>query len=286
MNTGQAFLRTLGVPSQAVKSVGLIGAGRMGMPLVGHLAKRGFSVTVHDIDGTKKAGVEGRGARWGESIRHLAEESEVVLVCVGYDKELRELLGKSGELGKLVSGTIVAILSTVHPRTVVELAKMAAERGVHVVDTTVCRGGKAADEGTLLSFVGGEAEVAARLSPVLSSYSADIVHTGPVGTAQVAKAANNMIMWSCLIANHEALALAKRYGMDPEKLREALKLSSADNYVLRNWQVNTMAWAEDDMEIVQQMANERGVGLPQAGLNREILRTLEPKRFKLDEYGV
>jgi 3-hydroxyisobutyrate dehydrogenase len=271
---------------QAVKSVGLIGAGRMGMPLVGHLAKRGFNVCVFDVDGTKKAGVEGRGARWVESIRLMAEESQVVLVCVGYDKELRELLAKSGELGTLPSGTIVAILSTVHPRTVVELARMAAERGVNVVDTTVCRGGKAADEGTLLSFVGGEAAVVEQLRPVLASYSADIVHTGGVGTAQVAKAANNMIMWSCLIANHEALALAKRYGMDPEALRESLKLSSADNYVLRNWGVNTMAWAEDDMEIVQQMAAERGVGLPQAGLNREICRTLKPKRFKLDEYGV
>ena len=269
-----------------MKAIGLIGAGRMGMPLVGHLAKKGFDVTVFDIDGAKKAGVEGRGARWAESIRRLGEESEVVLICVGYDKELRALLADSGELGRLASGTIVAILSTVHPRTVIDLAAMAAGRGVHVVDTTVCRGGKAADEGTLLSFVGGEAEVAERLRPVLSAYSADIVHTGPVGTAQVAKAANNMIMWSCLIANHEALALAKRYGMDPERLREALKLSSADNYVLRNWQVNTMAWAEDDMEIVQQMAAERGLGLPQAGLNREICRTLKPKRFKLDEYGV
>jgi len=84
----------------------------------------------------------------------------------------------------------------------------------------------------------------------------------------------------------EALALAKRYGMDPDQLREALKLSSADNYVLRNWGVNTMAWAEDDMEIVQQMAAERSLGLPQAGLNREICRALKPKRFKLDEYGV
>jgi 3-hydroxyisobutyrate dehydrogenase len=279
-------MRTLGIPGQAVKSVGLIGAGRMGMPLVGHLANKGFSVCVYDIDGTKKAGVEGRGARWAESIRRLAEESQVVLVCVGYDKELRELLSSDGELGKAAPGTIVAILSTVHPRTVVEIAKAAAERGIHVVDTTVCRGGKAADEGTLLSFLGSDAEVAARITPVLAAYSADIVHTGPVGTAQVAKAANNMIMWSCLIANHEALALAKRYGMDPEQLREALKLSSADNYVLRNWGVNTMAWAEDDMEIVQQMAAERGVGLPQAGLNREICRTLKPKRFRLDEYGV
>ncbi|HUP98072.1 MAG TPA: NAD-binding protein [Usitatibacter sp.] len=101
----------------------------------------------------------------------------------------------------------------------------------------------------------------------------------------MAKAANNMIMWSCLIANHEALALAHRFGMDTDNLREALKLSSADNYVLRNWRVNTMAWAEDDMEIVQAMASERGVALPQAGLNRELCRSLKPKRFKLEDYG-
>jgi 3-hydroxyisobutyrate dehydrogenase-like beta-hydroxyacid dehydrogenase len=128
--------------------------------------------------------------------------------------------------------------------------------------------------------------VVERLRPVLSAYSSDIVHTGKVGTAQVAKAANNMIMWSCLIANHEALALAARHGMDTEALRQALLMSSGDNYVLRNWRVNTMAWAEDDMEIVQAMAADKGLGLPQAGLNREICRTLKPKRFKLDEYGV
>ena len=107
-----------------------------------------------------------------------------------------------------------------------------------------------------------------------------------MGTAQVAKAANNLVMWSCLIADHEALALAQRYGMDVELLRAALQLSSADNYVLRNWKANTMAWAEDDMEIVQQMAADRGMALPQAGLNRELCRLLKPKRFKLDEYGV
>jgi hypothetical protein len=62
-------------------------------------------------------------------------------------------------------------------------------------------------------------------------------------------------------------------------------MSSADNSVLRKWRENTMAWAEDDMEIVQAMAAEKGIGLPQAGVNREICRTLKPKRFKLDEYG-
>jgi 3-hydroxyisobutyrate dehydrogenase len=269
-----------------VTKVGMIGAGRMGQPMIGHLAKKGFEVAAYDIDPAKRAAVEAKGGRWETDLARLATGCEVILVCVGYDRELRQLLAADGGLKDLPSGRIVAILSTVHPGTVVELAQMAAPRGVHVVDSTVCRGGKAADEGTLLSFVGGEAAVVERLKPVLSAYSTDIVHTGAVGTAQVAKAANNMVMWSCLIANHEALALAQRFGMDPEQLREALKMSSADNYVLRNWRVNTMAWAEDDMEIVQAMAAERGIALPQAGLNRELCRSLKPKRFRLEEYGV
>ena len=272
--------------TSSITRVGFIGAGRMGQPMLGHLARKGFEVSAFDIDPAKRAAVEAKGARWVTDAASLARACEAILVCVGYDRELRQLLAPDGGLKELPAGRIVAILSTVHPKTIVELAGIAAARGVHLVDSTVCRGGQAADEGTLLSFVGGEAAVVERLRPVLSAYSTDIVHTGPAGTANVAKAANNMIMWSCLIANHEALALAQGYGMDTEALRQALLMSSGDNYVLRNWRVNTMAWAEDDMEIVQAMAAEKGIGLAQAGVNREICRMLKPKRFKLDEYGV
>ena len=268
-----------------VKRVGMIGAGRMAQPMIGHLSRKGFQVAAYDIDPAKRAPVEAKGGRWAASLAELARECEVILICVGYDRELRQILAPDGGLKDLPAGRVVAVLSTVHPETIVELARMAGQRGIHLVDSTVCRGGKAADEGTLLSFVGGADDVVAALKPVLSAYSTDIVHTGPVGTAQVAKAANNMIMWSCLIANHEALALAQRYGMDPEVLREALLMSSADNSVLRKWRENTMAWAEDDMEIVQAMAAAKGIGLPQAGVNREICRILKPKRFKLDQYG-
>ena len=264
--------------------IGFIGAGRMGQPMIGHVARNGYGVSVYDIDPAKKGIVESKGGQWVD-LATLAKTSDIVLICVGYDRELRQLLSEGGALASLAKGSIVAVLSTVHPKTVVELAAMGAELGIHVVDSTVCRGGQAADAGTLLSFVGGDAQVVARLEPVLKCYSKDVAHTGPVGTAQVAKAANNMIMWSCLIANHEALALAQRYGMDPEKLRETLLMSSAENYVLHNWKVNTMAWAEDDMEIVQAMAAEKGIGLAQAGVNREICRTLKPKRFKLEQYG-
>jgi 3-hydroxyisobutyrate dehydrogenase-like beta-hydroxyacid dehydrogenase len=173
----------------------------------------------------------------------------------------------------------------VHPDTVRELAQRGREHGLHVVDATMCRGGWAADEGTLLSFVGGGAKVVERLKPVLAAFSSDIIHTGDIGSAQVAKAVNNMIMWACLVADHEALALAHRHGLDVEMMRKALLTTHSTNGALENWGKQTMAWADDDMEIVAAMAKEKGLSLPQAEAVREICRTLKPRRFQLDKYG-
>jgi 3-hydroxyisobutyrate dehydrogenase-like beta-hydroxyacid dehydrogenase len=270
--------------ASAIKTVGVIGAGRMGQPIIGHMARKGLEVLAFDLDEGKRGAVEALGAGWAASAAALAGPCQAILVCVGYDRELRELMDRL--LGTLPRGTIVAVLSTVHPRTIRELAATAKPHGVDLVDTTVARGGRAADAGTLLAFIGGDESAVERLRPVFSCFSADIVHAGGVGAAQVAKAANNLVMWACLVANHEALALSKRFGVDPDRLREARLVSSADNYALRHWGENTMAWADDDLEIVQRMAHEAGIGLPQAGLNRELCRALKPKRFKLDEYGV
>jgi 3-hydroxyisobutyrate dehydrogenase len=269
----------------AIKAVGVIGAGRMGLPLIGHMARNGFAVSAYDIDATKRDAVMKLGGHWAPTSSALARESDAVLVCVGYDRELRELISADGLLEDLRRGTIVAVLSTVHPRTVQELAEVAGQRGVHLVDSTVARGGRAADTGTLLAFIGGPTDVVERLKPVFACFSSDIVHVGGVGAAQVAKAANNLVMWACVIANHEALALSKRFGVDVDRLRGALLMSSADNYALRNWGENTMAWAEDDMAIVRSMAEDVGIHLPQADVNRALCPALKPKRFNLDEYG-
>jgi 3-hydroxyisobutyrate dehydrogenase len=261
-------------------TVGVVGAGRMGLPIIGHLAKKGFRTLATDVNPAKKADVESKKAAWAADTATLARESDIVLICVGFDHEVRKLLEENHEA---FNGSIVAILSTIHPKTVKAFAE--ASKGFHVIDSTVCRGGDAADKGTLLSFVGGAKEVVERITPVLKAYSSDVVHTGDVGSAQVAKAVNNLILWACLVADHEGLALAQRYGVDVEMLRRALGMSSAANSALEKWGTQTMTWAEDDMAIVAEMATECGLALPQAGLNREICRALKPRRYKLDQYG-
>ena len=272
--------------NQAPKPViGVIGAGRMGTPIIGHLVRAGFRTHACDLDPARQAVIENHGARWANGAADIAAEAGVILICVGFDAEVRALFAADGALFAARPDTIVAILSTVHPDTVRALAADASARGVHVVDSTVCRGGAAADEGTLLSFVGGSAFIVERLTPVLRAYSSDVVHTGDVGTAQVAKAVNNMILWACLVADHEGLALARHYGANIEALRGALLVSSCTNGPLEKWGTQTMAWAEDDMTIVADMAAKAGIALPQSGLNREICRALKPKRYQLDDYG-
>jgi len=269
----------------AVKTVGVVGAGRMGTPIIGHLVRRKFAVRVADVDASRADAVRKLGATWAGSAQSLAAECDAILVCVGFDSEVRELFAEGGPLRKARRGAIVAILSTIHPKTVQDLARQVEGAGIQVVDSTVCRGGEAADSGTLLSFVGGDAKTVKRLTPVLRAYSSDVVHTGGVGTAQVAKAANNLILWACLVADHEGLALAQRYGVDVEALRPALLMSSCANGPLEKWGTQTMAWAEDDMAIVAEMAAEAGIALPQAELNRQVCRALKPRRYKLDQYG-
>jgi 3-hydroxyisobutyrate dehydrogenase len=264
-------------------SIGVVGAGRMGLPIIGHLARKGFATMACDVDAAKRAAVEERGAQWASGAATLAEASDVVLVCVGYDEELRALLPTLAARAR--PGAVVAVLSTVQPKTMQELGAAHTSRGLAIADATMCRGARAADEGTLLCFVGGEAATVERLRPVLGAFASDIVHTGALGSAQVAKAANNLILWACLVADHEALALARCHGLDVEKLREALMISSAANDALAKWGTQTMAWADDDMSIVAAMARECGLELPQADATREICRTLKPRRYRLDQYG-
>jgi 3-hydroxyisobutyrate dehydrogenase-like beta-hydroxyacid dehydrogenase len=266
------------------ETVGVVGAGRMGLPIIGHLARAGFRTLATDVDSRKEPEVQRRAALWVPDTATLARDCDIALVCVGFDREVRELLAPGGAFRSARRGSVCAVLSTIHPKTIQDLSAQNRAIGLEVIDSTVCRGGEAADRGTLLSFVGGPRPIVERITPVLRAYSTDVVHAGDVGSAQVAKAVNNLIMWACLVADHEGLALARRYGLDTDLMRDALAMSSAANEALAKWGTQTMAWAEDDMAIVAEMAAECGIALPQADITREICRALKSRRFNLDAY--
>lgn len=267
-------------------SVGVFGAGRMGLPIVGHLVRKGYTVLVHDVDPAKESVVAERGARFVRSRNAIAKECDTVMICVGYEEQLRDMmLDDDGMLGALREGAVVAVLSTISPEGMRDLFEAAAKYGIHVVDAPVCRGSWAADAGELLSLLGGTEEAVAKFTEVAQAYSTDVVRTGDVGAGQVAKAVNNLILWACLVADHEGLALAQRYGVDIDVLRSALQMSSAANHALNNWNNQTMAWADDDLKIVSEMAAVAGIGLPQSAVNREVCRVLKPHRYDLAQYG-
>lgn len=269
------------------RDIGILGAGRMGLPIIGHLVRTGFPVVVYDPDPGKEQAVAVKGASFTSSPGDVAARCDIVLACVGYEEQLTQtLLGEDGLLGQLPRGGLVAVLSTVSPAVMKRLHAAAEPHGVDVVDAPVCRGSWAADAGELLSLLGGTEAAVATFTPVARAYSADVVHVGDIGAGQVGKAVNNLILWACLVADHEGLALGERFGVDVGRLRSALLTSSAANHALDNWGNQTMAWAEDDLKIVQDMAAEAGIGLPQSALNREICRVLKPRRYEIDKYGL
>ena len=274
------------MPSAEKQTIGVLGAGRMGLPVIGHLVRAGHTVLVYDVDPAKKEAVADKGATFVTATGDVAARCTTVLVCVGYEEQLAELmLGEDGLLAQLPGGALVAVLSTVSAAGMRRLSEAAAPYGIDVVDAPVCRGSWAADAGQLLSLLGGTEAAASRFAEVAAAYSADVVRLGDVGAGQIGKAVNNLILWACLVADHEGLALAQRYGVDIDQLRAAMQISSAANHALDNWGNQTMAWFEDDLKIVQDMAVEVGISLPQSALNREVCRVLKPRRYQLDKYG-
>lgn len=274
------------MPSAEKQTIGVLGAGRMGLPVIGHLVRAGHTVLVYDVDPAKKEAVADKGATFVTTTGDVAGRCTTVLVCVGYEEQLAELmLGEDGLLAQLPGGALVAVLSTVSAAGMRRLSEAAGPNGIDVVDAPVCRGSWAADAGQLLSLLGGTEAAASRFAEVAAAYSADVVRLGDVGAGQIGKAVNNLILWACLVADHEGLALAQRYGVDIDQLRAAMQMSSAANHALDNWGNQTMAWFEDDLKIVQDMAVEVGISLPQSALNREVCRVLKPRRYQLDKYG-
>lgn len=171
---------------------------------------------------------EGTAARSVASIAELGADAEHVGVCVVDDAGTRQICGEL--IPAMRAGSGIAIHSTVHPATVVELAAQAAARGISLLDAPVSGGGPAAASRTLTVMIGGAEAAVARARPIFETFGGLIVRVGDVGAGQMAKLVNNALMAAHVTMAHYGLAAAATLGLDRAALSEIVKASSGRSY--------------------------------------------------------
>jgi 3-hydroxyisobutyrate dehydrogenase-like beta-hydroxyacid dehydrogenase len=263
-----------------IRRVGMIGLGKMGFPMVRHLRKAGFEVAAFDISPDARKQAEGAGIKVLASPKAVAAETDFVIVVVGFDSEAEAVvLGADGIAAAARPGLIVGIASTVAPRTMQKIAGKIEGSGIVLLDMPLTRGEPAAETGKMLTMVGGDTAAFETVKPALQTFASSIYHVGDLGAGQVGKMVNNLILWACISANHEGLGLAKKLGVDPERLRVALIDSSAGNWALQTRpEEQPMPWAEKDMRIVLTEADRLRVSVPLCGVVTEVVKSVKFER--------
>jgi 3-hydroxyisobutyrate dehydrogenase-like beta-hydroxyacid dehydrogenase len=232
----------------------------MGAPIVRHLLAAATPVAVFDPVEAAVAPLAELGAVACGNAAEVASRSELVLVVVVDDEQVRAAVGEA--LGAARPGTVIGICASVRPDTCRELARAGAKRGVEVIDVALVRGERGAEEGQLVLFCGGPSEVVDRIRPACGPFTEAVVHVGDVGAGQVAKTANNILLWACIRADVEALRLGRALGVEPAKLREAMALGSGANRPLAEWGKHRLRWPQKDLEVALAVAAEAGVEMP------------------------
>ena len=259
--------------------VGIVGVGRMGLAMLKHLIKQGYQVTACDIDDKQLAKARDAGAAAVATPAEVARAADFVIVAVGYDEEVRQVvLEVDGLLANLAPGSIIAVSSTAKPDTVKALDEQAKAHGVAILDAPICRGRFAADDGTLLALVGGKPDVVERGRAIYRCFCSDYAHLGEVGHGQVGKTMNNLLLWINAVGLIEAGRLAQTTGIDLVKLRAALLISSGASDALKEWDGVSFTWALKDMQIVADLADKAGLSLPITGAIKELVK--EARRIK------
>ena len=260
-------------------TIGIVGAGRMGLAMLKHMVKKGYNVTVCDISEKQIELAKAAGAGAVGTPAELGKICSFVIIGVGFDDEVEQVItGKGGLLETMKPGGIIGISSTVAPATAQKVDTACQAKGIDVYDAPIARGRWAADEGTLLALVGGKAEIVARADPIYRCFCSDIEHLGDVGHGQVGKTMNNMMLWVTACGLIEAGRLAEKTGIELPKLRKALQLSSGKSAALEDWDGITFTWALKDMQIVMDMADQYGLSMPLSGAIKETVK--EARRVK------
>jgi 3-hydroxyisobutyrate dehydrogenase-like beta-hydroxyacid dehydrogenase len=263
--------------SGAIARIGIVGLGKMGLPIARHLLAKGYRVTGFDVSSEALDAASKLGAKPAASPKAVAAASDLVLILVGFEDEVEEtIFAETGLLAGAAPGLVIAVASTVAPTAMADFAARLGDGDIALIDAPLCRGEGAARDGTLLVMVGGAEPVFQRCRPAFAAFAEEIFHLGALGAGQVGKMVNNLILWACMSANDEGLRLGEALGVDPERLREALHHGSAQNWAMDTQAERSgMPWAEKDMSLVLHEADVARLSLPLCGTVKETIKGLK-----------
>ena len=262
------------------KQIGFIGTGVMGGRMCRNLAKKiSIPVIAFDVDMNKVAALSDVKVEAAPSIETLVNKADLILMCLPGEPQVRAVCTEEGGILEFVRpGQTIIDMTTATANIEREMVKLFAEKSVDYADAPVARGVSAAEDGTLSIMVGATNEVFERIKPILETMGTDITLCGGVGTGQVVKLMNNMVLMMNVSALAEALAIGTRSGVDGELLFKTLSRGSADSFALRKHGMQYMAkgnfpegifpvtYSIKDMSYALRLARETGVNAEGARL--------------------
>jgi 2-hydroxy-3-oxopropionate reductase len=266
------------------ETVGFIGLGIMGKPMAENLIEAGYDLVVYNRTREKAEGLD--GATVADTPREVAEQSGIIITMLPDSPQVEVVLdGEDGVLEGIKEGALIVDMSTISPVVTEELSEKAKERGASMLDAPVSGGDVGAIEGTLSIMVGGGEEDFERARPLFEAMGGTVTHVGPVGTGQVVKAANQIVVALTIEAVSEALVLGSKGGVKPEKILDVLGGGLAGNKVMEVKREKLLSHSFDpgfrvelhhkDLGIALAAGREYGVALPVTAVVDQMLETLK-----------
>jgi 3-hydroxyisobutyrate dehydrogenase len=216
-------------------TVGFVGTGSMGRPMLGNLVAKGFAVVAYDQQPAALEAAVRLGASRGGSSAAVAAQSDLVVTMLPSASHVEAVyLGPEGVLEGIAPGRLCVDMSTIDPLTSRRVAARLQERAVRFIDAPVSGGVAGAEDGTLAIMVGGDAEDLEAARPVLAAMGKHIVHMGAVGAGEVAKLCNNLIAGVATVAVSEAFRIAEGFGVDARVLTDVISNSSGRTWIMEH----------------------------------------------------
>jgi 2-hydroxy-3-oxopropionate reductase len=262
-------------------TIGFIGLGLMGRPMSLNLHRAGAELVIYNRSRGVVDELVGVGIEAAASPKDVAERAPIIVLMVSDTPAVeRVLFGDDGVAHGLQTGAIVIDMGTTAVTATRNFAQQIKAKGAHYVDAPVSGGQVGAEAATLAIMVGTNEDTFARVEPIFKTLGKNITHVGEVGAGQVAKAANQIIVGLTIGAVAEALALAKRAGVDPGKVRQALAGGFAASRILEVHGLRMVDQTFDpggkattqrkDLAQALELAQELGMELPATTLYRDL----------------